>query len=212
MAGIPVKAVQNYLQRLLAAGYKVAICEQMEDPATAKGLVAREVTRTISAGTIVEQEYLDANKNNYLAAVLIDENKNDSLFKNYLKNSNNLIDMKTLENSIKKIIFGIIDDENYISNDYLKAKNLRENLKTILDNCDDVMNLHQYNINFAKPLEIEPLISLTIFQLLKNISPSGEQLIAIVNSIVSSLRGGYYILRIHKALTKLTHVINCDRI
>ena len=76
MAGIPVKAVQNYLQRLLAAGYKVAICEQMEDPATAKGLVAREVTRTISAGTIVEQEYLDANKNNYLAAVLIDENKN----------------------------------------------------------------------------------------------------------------------------------------
>ncbi len=76
MAGIPVKAVQNYLQKLLAAGYKVAICEQMEDPATAKGLVAREVTRTISAGTIVEQEYLDANKNNYLAAVLIDENKN----------------------------------------------------------------------------------------------------------------------------------------
>ncbi|MCR4880725.1 MAG: DNA mismatch repair protein MutS [bacterium] len=76
MAGIPVKAVQNYLQRLLAAGYKVAICEQMEDPATAKGLVAREVTRTISAGTIVEQEYLDANKNNYLAAVLVDANKN----------------------------------------------------------------------------------------------------------------------------------------
>ena len=114
---------------------------------------------------------------------LIDENKNDSLFKNYLKNSNNLIDMKTLENAIKKIIFGIIDDENYISNDYLKAKNLRENLKTILDNCDDVMNLHQYNINFAKPLEIEPLISLTIFQLLKNISPSGEQLIAKVDLI-----------------------------
>ena len=75
MAGIPVKAVQNYLQRLLNAGYKVAICEQMEDPATAKGLVSREVTRTISAGTIVEQEYLDANKNNYLAALLIDEGK-----------------------------------------------------------------------------------------------------------------------------------------
>ena len=76
MAGIPVKAVQNYLQKLLASGYKVAICEQMEDPATAKGLVAREVTRTISAGTIVEQEYLDANKNNYLASILIDESKN----------------------------------------------------------------------------------------------------------------------------------------
>ena len=113
---------------------------------------------------------------------LIDENKNVK----FNNNSHNLIDMKTLENSIKKIIFKIIDDENYISNDYLKAKNLRENLKTILDNCDDVMNLQNYNINFAKPLEIEPLISLTIFQLLKNISPSGEQLIS-KNDLISFL-------------------------
>ena len=80
MAGIPVKAVHNYMQKLLSKGFKVAICEQMEDPATAKGLVKREVTRTISAGTIVEQEYLDANKNNYIASVLIDENKNKFAF------------------------------------------------------------------------------------------------------------------------------------
>ncbi len=75
MAGIPVKSVHNYMQKLLASGHKVAICEQMEDPATAKGLVRREVTRTISAGTIVEQEYLDATKNNYIASVEIDEAK-----------------------------------------------------------------------------------------------------------------------------------------
>ncbi|MCQ2958127.1 MAG: DNA mismatch repair protein MutS [Candidatus Gastranaerophilales bacterium] len=74
MAGIPAKAVQNYLQKLLTKGYKVAICEQIEDPALAKGLVKREVTRTISAGTIVEQEYLDANKNNYIASLIIDKN------------------------------------------------------------------------------------------------------------------------------------------
>ncbi len=76
MAGIPAKAVHNYLQKLLSKGYKVAICEQMEDPAAAKGLVKREVTRTISAGTIVEQEYLDAGKNNYLASIIVDENSN----------------------------------------------------------------------------------------------------------------------------------------
>ncbi len=80
MAGIPVKAVHNYMQKLLSKGYKVAICEQMEDPATAKGLVKREVTRTISAGTIVEQEYLDANKNNYIASILIDEIKKKFAF------------------------------------------------------------------------------------------------------------------------------------
>jgi len=75
MAGVPAKAVHNYLQKLLAKGYKVAICEQMEDPSLAKGLVKREVTRTISAGTIVEQEYLDATKNNYIASIIVDESK-----------------------------------------------------------------------------------------------------------------------------------------
>ena len=80
MAGIPVKAVHNYMQKLLNKGFKVAICEQVEDPATAKGLVNREVTRTVSAGTIVEQEYLDANKNNYISAVIVDESKKQFAF------------------------------------------------------------------------------------------------------------------------------------
>lgn len=76
MAGIPVKAVQNYLPKLVNLGYKVAICEQMEDPALAKGLVKREVERTISSGTLIETEYLDKNENNYLAALFINHAKN----------------------------------------------------------------------------------------------------------------------------------------
>jgi len=76
MAGIPAKALQNYMQKLLVSGHKVAICEQMENPAEAKGIVRREVTRTISAGTIIEQEYLDSNKNNYILSLIIDESKN----------------------------------------------------------------------------------------------------------------------------------------
>ncbi len=76
MAGIPVKAVQNYLPKLINAGYKVAICEQMEDPALAKGLVKREVERTITSGTLIETEYLDKNENNYLAALYINHAKN----------------------------------------------------------------------------------------------------------------------------------------
>ena len=75
MAGIPAKAIQNYMQKLLVSGHKVAICEQMENPAEAKGIVRREVTRTISAGTIIEQEYLDSNKNNYILSLIIDESK-----------------------------------------------------------------------------------------------------------------------------------------
>ena len=69
MAGVPQKAADNYIAKLIEKGHKVAICEQMEDPAFAKGLVERKVVRTITAGTIIETNLLDASKNNYLAAV-----------------------------------------------------------------------------------------------------------------------------------------------
>jgi DNA mismatch repair protein MutS len=69
MAGVPQKAAENYIARLLAKGHKVAICEQMEDPTLAKGLVDRQVVRTITAGTIIETNLLDASRNNYIAAI-----------------------------------------------------------------------------------------------------------------------------------------------
>lgn len=73
MCGIPYHAVNNYLPRLISRGYKVAICEQVEDPKQASGIVKREVTRVISPGTILEDFMLDEGTSNYLAAVDIDE-------------------------------------------------------------------------------------------------------------------------------------------
>ncbi|HPT70412.1 MAG TPA: DNA mismatch repair protein MutS, partial [Syntrophomonas sp.] len=73
MCGIPYHAVNNYLPRLISRGYKVAICEQVEDPKQATGIVKREVIRIISPGTIIEDFMLDEGANNYLAAVDIDE-------------------------------------------------------------------------------------------------------------------------------------------
>ena len=69
MCGVPYHAVQNYLSRLTAKGYKVVICEQMEDPALAKGLVERDITRIVTPGTVVEGEALPAEDNNFLAAL-----------------------------------------------------------------------------------------------------------------------------------------------
>jgi DNA mismatch repair protein MutS len=69
MCGVPFHAVQGYVARLLAQGLKVALCDQMEDPSTAKGLVAREIVRVITPGTVTEEEYLDPKQPNYLAAV-----------------------------------------------------------------------------------------------------------------------------------------------
>lgn len=70
MCGVPFHAVDNYLNRLVAKGYKVAICEQVEDPKLAKGLVKREVVRIVTPGTNLDTQALDASRNNYLMAVI----------------------------------------------------------------------------------------------------------------------------------------------
>ncbi len=69
MAGIPHHALEGYLHRLIQAGHRVAICDQVEDPATAKGLVKREVTRIVTPGTLTEEELLDPRQSNFLIAL-----------------------------------------------------------------------------------------------------------------------------------------------
>jgi DNA mismatch repair protein MutS len=69
MAGVPYHAVENYLARLVRLGESVAICEQIGDPATSKGLVERQVVRVITPGTLTDEALLDENRSNYLAAV-----------------------------------------------------------------------------------------------------------------------------------------------
>lgn len=69
MCGVPYHAVEGYLSKLVAKGYKVAICEQVEDPKLAKGLVKREVVRIVTPGTNLNTQYLEEGKNNYLACV-----------------------------------------------------------------------------------------------------------------------------------------------
>ena len=73
LAGIPAKAVEVYLEKLVKKGIKVAICEQLEDPKFAKGIVKRGITRIVTAGTITESNLLDKNKNNYICAMFSDE-------------------------------------------------------------------------------------------------------------------------------------------
>ena len=71
MCGVPFHSCDAYIARLVEKGYKVAICEQTEDPATAKGLVRREIIRLITPGTVIEDTMLDEGRNNYLAAVCV---------------------------------------------------------------------------------------------------------------------------------------------
>lgn len=73
LAGIPVKAINGYLEKLVQKNIKVAMCDQLEDPKFAKGLVKRGVTRIITSGTLTESDFLKQNTNNYIAAMFKDE-------------------------------------------------------------------------------------------------------------------------------------------
>src|SRR5574344_2157858 len=74
MCGIPFHAVNVYIPKLVSKGYKVAICEQVEDPKEAKGLVRRDVIKIVTPGTITELTMLDEKKNNYIASLIFDKN------------------------------------------------------------------------------------------------------------------------------------------
>ena len=71
MCGVPYHSAEGYIARLIAKGYKVSICEQTEDPAQAKGLVQREVIRTVTPGTVLDDACLDASRGNYLCGVYL---------------------------------------------------------------------------------------------------------------------------------------------
>ena len=75
MCGVPFHSAETYINRLIEKGYKVAICEQMEDPSTAKGLVKRDVIRVVTPGTVIEQSMLDDRRNSYLLSVCLDGNR-----------------------------------------------------------------------------------------------------------------------------------------
>ena len=71
MAGFPYHSLENYLHKLIRAGYRAAICEQVEDPKKAKGLVKREVTQVVTPGTLTDEALLDPRESNYLASVFV---------------------------------------------------------------------------------------------------------------------------------------------
>ncbi|MDO4402344.1 MAG: DNA mismatch repair protein MutS [Clostridiaceae bacterium] len=77
MCGIPFHAANSYIGRLISKGYKVAICEQVEDPKSVKGIVKRDVIKIITPGTYIDDSFIDDSKNNYIMSIYLDEENNN---------------------------------------------------------------------------------------------------------------------------------------
>ena len=75
MAGVPYHSIDNYLSKLVKSGIKIAICDQIEDPKTSKGIVKRDVTQVITPGTISENQYLESKSNNYLVSIIVSKSE-----------------------------------------------------------------------------------------------------------------------------------------
>lgn len=141
MCGVPHHAIDNYIPKLIENGLKVAICEQMEDPATAKGIVKRDVVRVITPGTIIDQNMLDDKANNYLCSLYltnsgfgmsyVDVSTGDLLVTEYESYNNNVL-KDAMVGEIIKINPSEIIANSIINNDIIDSKiNCLDKINTI---------------------------------------------------------------------------------
>lgn len=131
MAGIPHHALGDYLPKLIDAGLKVAICDQVEDPAKAKGIVKREVVRVVTKGTITEDSLLNPGRNNYLLALCQNKNKIDLA---YLDLSTGEIAVRSFkESQVIDFLNALSPSEILVARSFDKTA-LARDMRNILDN------------------------------------------------------------------------------
>lgn len=153
LAGIPAKAADGYLEKLVQKNYKVAICDQLEDPKFAKGLVKRGVTRVITAGTLTESNLLNQNSNNYICAIYKDE-KTDLYGFSYTDISTG--EFKTTQSSLNLIMAELAR----LNPSEIVAPSLKQDIKPFQIVPDEVINLPQeitkrYNCSKIPPSVFE---------------------------------------------------------
>ncbi|MCL2335030.1 MAG: DNA mismatch repair protein MutS [Endomicrobia bacterium] len=126
MCGVPYHSVNSYIRKLINKGFKVAICEQLEEPGASKGIVKRGVTRVITPGTVLEDTLLESKQNNFLMAVYFDENVQNGAFAAADISTGEFFtaktDLKSLEAEISKYAPGeILFSQRTLQNAYVSA-------------------------------------------------------------------------------------------
>ena len=196
MCGVPYHAVDVYMSKLVKLGYKVAIAEQMEDPRQAKGIVKREVTKIITPGTVLAEEYLDAKVNNFILSIyyaggvfgvsFFDFSTGDFFISN-IDNENTLLDM-IVKYEPKEMLAN-----NNISNSNLRMAEFREKYDIAITIIDDNI----YTLDKLKNKEFELLDVI-----LSNIENYND--IKNTNAILSSIAAYFYVRENQK--NELSHL------
>lgn len=190
MCGVPFHSCEGYIARLVAKGYKVAICEQTEDPATAKGLVNRDIIRVITPGTVMEQSMLDEGKNNYICCMFAKNGKiglsfcdisTGELYATEIsgKNYYNILTAQLSSYSPREILLGgdivkIAELPRFIKDKLSAGVEMLEDEKFDYAQCYNVV-LNQFNEDSELVKEKEELVSAVgaLIDYLKNTQRSG---------------------------------------
>ena len=151
MCGVPFHSADSYIARLVAKGYKVAICEQLEDPALAKGIVKRDVTRVLTPGTVIESTMLDEGKNNFLACIYASKACVGLCFADISTGSVHITQFER-KNSQRRIINELgrfCPSEIIINSDVLELSQVTDFVKTRLRSSCDLLDDSCFDLSKA---------------------------------------------------------------
>lgn len=160
MCGIPFHSCESYIARLVAKGYKVAICEQMEDPALAKGLVKRDIIRVITPGTVLESSMLDETRNNYICSICVENSTAGICFADISTGELHATTLcadkaNELEQMLKNELSRFSPREILINTETLQFKGLPKFLKEKLSTTLDCLENAQYAYDTCSKLVLE---------------------------------------------------------
>ncbi|MBQ8574668.1 MAG: DNA mismatch repair protein MutS [Clostridia bacterium] len=154
MCGVPFHSVDSYIARLVSRGYKVAICEQTEDPATAKGIVKRDVIRILTPGTVIESSMLDESKNNFLCCVWLNGTSAGVCFADVSTGELNLtqINEKNPANKIVNEIGRYMPTEIRYNPEVIKSEKIREFIKNRVECTADEIDSTKINVDYSRQI------------------------------------------------------------
>lgn len=166
MCGIPYHSAEGYINKLISLGYKVAVCEQTEDPALAKGLVKREIVRKVTPGTVIDSEALEEKENNFIVSVYTDGTKagiafadvSSGEFKSTFLESDNLaeqiIDELAANNPKEAVLGGEAENLGALTS-YLRESNVFFHTEKNEKTADEYQQLLSAQANGALPLQLD---------------------------------------------------------
>ena len=154
MCGVPFHSADSYIARLVAKGYKVAICEQLEDPSVAKGIVKRDVTRVLTPGTVIESTMLDEGKNNFLACIYASKTFVGLCFADISTGSVHVTQFER-KNSQRRVINELgrfCPSEIIINSDVLELTQVTDFVKTRLRSSCDLLDDSCFDLSKASAM------------------------------------------------------------